>query len=139
MYLLELCSWFSGRPGDDIVQLEAAEDSPLEELSARIKVAFSLPYNDLGFHSFQANGHIYMQEEHIPQVLEMEFETWEPAYEGHEEPDWIFMRDHVYLPSETATLSDVFTVLGSAVIYRQDFRHIRILLSERFDTETVND
>lgn len=109
-----------------IVELEAAEDSPLEDLSPRIKAAFSLDYTDHGYHSFQANGHIYVPDDNVSQVTEMEFETWEPSYPEQEEPDW----HSVYRSSDGTPLNQVFTVLGSAVIYHQGITEIRITLAD---------
>ena len=125
MYLLQL--QYAHARGENVtrVEIEAAEDSLLEDLSARIKVAFSLELTDFGYHSFHANGHIYVPDESVSQVMEMEFETWEPSYEGQEEPDW----QYIYRPSESVRLNDVFTVLGSAVVYHQGIAEIRITLS----------
>ena len=126
MYLLQLR--YAHADGDNVslIELEAAEDSVLEELSARIKAAFSLDYTDHGYHSFHANGHIYIPEDNLGPTTEMEFETWEPSYEGQEEPDW----QYIYRSSEAVRLDEVFTVLGSAVVYRQGIAAIRIELAD---------
>ena len=129
MYLLQL--QYAHARGEDVtrVELEAAEDSMLEDLSARIKAAFSLNYTDHGYHSFHANGHIYVPGENVMPVTEMEFETWEPSYEGQKEPNWQF----VYRSSDSTRLDEVFTVLGSAVVYQQNYDRFIIELAGYVD------
>ena len=125
MYILQL--QYAHARGEDVfrVELEASEDSLLEDLSPRIKSVFSLELTDFGYHSFHANGLIYVPGDSVSQVTEMEFETWEPSYEGQEEPNW----QYIYRSSESIRLNEVFTVLGSAVIYEQGYNRIRIELA----------
>lgn len=110
----------------DIAQIEADADSPLEELSARIKVAFNLPYDDYNDHEFSFNGHIYVPEDLVDRVREVNFETWEPD-DTREEPDWF----DLYRSSDDITLRDAFTVLGSAINYKQGWSEVRITLIDR--------
>lgn len=79
---------------------------PLEELSARIKVAFGLPYCDHGWHRFLANCTTYVIDEHLVAEEEIRYECDLPV--GR------------YRSSERTRLDRVFTVLGSAVTYEQD-------------------
>jgi hypothetical protein len=97
---------------------------PVEDLSPKIKVEFQLPYCDYGWHRFISHGTTYIIKEHFIAEQEILFEC-----------------DLDYGPyeySEETTLYDVFTVLGSSILYLQDrtisdaTNHmIRITLMER--------
>ena len=63
----------------------------------------------------------------VDAVCEMMFETWDPDPELNiEEPDWYEMYQSSDIP-----LSEVFTVIGSAVVYKQDGRKARVTLVGR--------
>lgn len=101
--------------------IEADSESLLEELSPRIKAAFDYEYADYGEHEFHFNGHIYVPDDGVGAIQEMSFETWEPAENqddsiDNEEPDWYDLYQSSNIP-----LSEVFTVLGSAVKYKQGY------------------
>ena len=114
--------------------LEAASDSPLEELSARIKVAFNYSYDDLDDHEFCFFGHKYVPADMVGRVSEFRFETWDPE-DPREEPDWWEM----YRSSDDITLEEAFTVLGSGITYHQGLRNARLTLVERVEDSLADD
>lgn len=124
IYFLELENAYS----HDIASIEADSESMLEELSARIKVAFSFPYDDYKNHEFNFRGHRYVPDDSVEQVREMQFETWEPNPEiPTEEPDWFELYQSSDIP-----LSEVFTVLGDSIVYSQGNGYkVRITLVDR--------
>ncbi|MBQ7209984.1 MAG: hypothetical protein IJS05_03710 [Paludibacteraceae bacterium] len=131
-YLLELEDAYNR---DKHTTIEADSESMLEELSARIKVAFDYPYDDLENHSFNFNGHVYVPSDSVGAVCEMMFETWDPDPELNiEEPDWYEMYQSSDIP-----LSEVFTVIGSAIVYKQDGWKARVTLVGREETPSQND
>lgn len=98
-----------------IDSIEADSESMLEELSARIKVAFNYPYDDDKNHEFDFRGHRYVPDDSVDQIREMYFETWDPDPELEiEEPDW-----YELFQSSDIPLCEVFTVLGDSIIYKQ--------------------
>lgn len=132
IYLLELEDAYNR---DKHTTIEADSESMLEELSARIKVAFDYPYDDLDNHSFNFSGHVYVPSNSVDAVCEMMFETWDPDPELNiEEPDWYEMYQSSDIP-----LSEVFTVIGSAVVYKQDGRKARVTLVGRNEEPSLND
>lgn len=112
--------------------MEADSESMLEELSARIKVAFDYSYDDYDCHEFSFAGHRYVPADMVGAVSEMMFETWEPTSESEEEPDWFEMYRSSDIP-----LSEAFTVIGSAIRYKQGYRTARITLVGR-ENEPAN-
>ena len=100
------------------MELEADSESKLEELSSRLKVAFDLRYDDMGNHKFCFEGHVYVPGDMLDAVREVSFETWDPD-DTREEPDWY----ELYRSSDDITLSEAFTVLGSAIKYKQGFNN----------------
>ena len=132
IYFLELENVYT----HEIATIEADSESMLEELSARIKVAFDYPYDDNKNHEFNFRGHRYVPDDSVEQVREMRFETWEPNPELQiEEPDWFEFYQASDIP-----LSEVFTVLGDSIIYKQGYGYkTRITLVDREEQHEEND
>ena len=130
-YLLKI----EGNFGHEAVELRADSESMLEELSARIKTAFELPYTDHGDHEFNFRAHKYVPSDEVDATREMMFETWDPdpEYKG-EEPDWFEMYQSSDIP-----LSEAFTVLGSTIVYTQGGFKARIELVGREETPADDD
>ena len=89
--------------------IECPANMLLEELSVRIKLELNLPLSDYGWHRFLYRGMVYVPDEHATAEPEI---IWECTGKYH----------HCYRSSETVRLKHLYTVLGSAIVYRQDDR-----------------
>ena len=86
---------------------ESPANMPLEELSVKIKVELSLPLCDNGWHRFLYRGKVYVPDEHVSAEPEI---VWECTGKYH----------HCFRSSERVRLKHLYTVLGSAIVYKQD-------------------
>lgn len=87
--------------------IECPANIPLEELSVKIKVELNLPLCDNGWHRFLYRGKVYVPDEHV--IAEPEI-IWECTGKYY----------HCFRSSERVRLKHLYTVLGSAIVYRQD-------------------
>ena len=100
-------------------------DKTLEELCIQIKLALSLPYADYAWHRFQAFGITYMPKDTSYADEEMRSESGLSPLQ--------------YKDSEKVKLSQLFTILGSDILYTQErggsgkpYR-VRCILQERLE------
>ena len=87
--------------------IECPANMLLEELSVKIKVELCLPLCDRQWHRFLYRGRTYVPEDHL--VIETEM-RWESTQKN---PPTLYN-------SEMVRLKQLYTVLGSAIMYHQD-------------------
>lgn len=87
--------------------IECPANMPLEELSVKIKVELRLPLSDRGWHRFLYRGKVYVPEEHVVAEPEIYWECTGRYY-------------NCYYTSDIVRLKQLYTVLGSAIVYLQD-------------------
>ena len=87
--------------------VECPANMPLEELSVKIKVELNLPLCDHDWHRFLYRGKVYVPDEHV--IVEPEI-IWESTGKYC----------YCFRSSERVRLKHLYTVLGSAIVYKQD-------------------
>ena len=87
--------------------IECPANVPLEELSVKIKVELNLPLCDNDWHRFLYRGKVYVPDEHV--IVEPEI-IWESTGKYC----------YCFRSSERVRLKHLYTVLGSAIVYKQD-------------------
>lgn len=87
--------------------IECPANMPLEELSVKIKVELRLPLCDRGWHRFLFKGKTYVPLDHILAEPEIYWESTGRYIGG-------------FRVSEKVRLKQLYTVLGSAIVYHQD-------------------
>ena len=86
--------------------ITARANEKAEVLCPKIKIALSLPFFDNGYHRFISHGITYVINEHV---------MWEPEILWEYE-----LRPGPYRSSERITVRNIFTTLGSSILYTQD-------------------
>lgn len=89
----------------EAAEITISAEKPLEELSIQIKLALGLPYADNAWHRFQCFGITYMPRDTSYADEEMRGESGLSPLQ--------------YKDSEKVKLSQLFTILGSDVLYTQ--------------------
>ncbi|GEM_PF-1509711 len=90
----------------EVAYITARANEKAEVLCPKIKIALSLPYLDHGYHRFISHGVTYVINEHV---------EWEP------ELRWEYdLKSGPYRSSERISVRNIFTTLGSSILYTQD-------------------
>jgi hypothetical protein len=90
----------------DVAYVTARANEKAEVLCPKIKIALDLPFCDTGHHRFISHGITYVIEERV---------MWEPEMLLEYE-----LRPGPYRSSERITVQNIFTTLGSSILYTQD-------------------
>lgn len=104
--------------------LLASPRDNVETLSPRIKVALSLPYLDYGMHRFLARGTAYILADRL--CVEPEIRSECGLHVGR------------YASSEHISIGRIFTTIGSAISYEQDYPTERTLVRCTLIARTPN-
>ena len=104
----------------------------LSDFADEVRKAMDLPYDEHVYtRQTMACGKIFMRGEAIADYVDA-------LWEGSDDPTDLDKRsdkyhESTYAPEESVTVQDLFTVIGSAITYRQGFQRIRCTLLDRED------